>query len=172
MAGRGQRLQLIDPQRRNRFTAALSALLLLGAVACSATEARSGTTTSDAHSLGLGAVASPACTAKQLRGLNDRTPKTRMRITASPPGQANTRKSAVEIQRDSLLVVTIQERGTGHVATTSGCWVQRDSHVREGTMAIAFLMTRAGYAELVTMAAVPPGAEAGARLWHLHVVRQ
>jgi hypothetical protein len=36
-------------------------------------------------------------------------------------------------------------------------------------MTVTF-MNKAGYAELVAMAAVPPGAEAAARVWFLHVL--
>jgi hypothetical protein len=165
------RLRVMTQCRPVSIAALLSAVVLFGTVACSSTAARTGTRTKGARSLGLKAVASPACTPKQLHDLNRGAVQTRIRIRSTQPGQANTRKTAVKITRNTLLVVTIRQRGTGHLATTTGCWAKRASHVRRGLMTVAFLMNQAGYVELVTIAAVPPGAEAGARVWHLQVVR-
>jgi hypothetical protein len=165
------RLRLMTQSRTISIPALLSAVLLVGTVACSSTAARTGTRTTGARSLGLRAVASPACTTEQLRDLNRGALKTRIRVSSTRPGQADTGKTAVKIKRNTLLVVTIKQRGTGHLATTTGCWVKRESHVRGGLMTVAFLMNKAGDAELVGIAAVPPEAEAGARVWYLHVVR-
>jgi hypothetical protein len=105
-----------------------------------------------------------------LRDLDHGAIKTRIRIRSNQPGQANTRTTAVKIQRGSLLVGTVKQRGTGHLATTTGCWVTRESYVRRGDMTVAFLMNLAGHPELVLGAAVPPGANAAARVWYLDVV--
>lgn len=160
-------------QRRTSFIASpLSSLLLLGAVACSSTGASTGSMPAEAHSRGFKAVESPPCTTKQLRVVNHEAPITRIRIRSNHPGHANTRKTAVEIRLDALLVVTVKQRETGHLATTTGCWMKRESHVRRGIMTVAFLMNRAGYAHLVTIAAVPLGADLAARDWNLRVVRR
>jgi hypothetical protein len=74
------------------------------------------------------------------------------------------------MDRNTLLVVTLNERGTTHIATTTGCWVRRESDVRRGLMTVAFLMNKAGYAKLLAGAAVPIGAEVAPRVWYLHVV--
>ena len=119
----------------------------------------------------LKAVASPACTPKQLHDLNRGALKTRIRIRSTQPGQANTRTTAVKIKRNTLLVVTIKQRGTNHLATTTGCWVKRESHVRRGLMTVAFLVNKAGDAKLLAGAVVPTGAEVALRVWYLHAVR-
>jgi hypothetical protein len=157
--------------RRIATAAPVSVVLLLGLGGCSSTTARTGDGAQIPHYVGLEAVASPACTATQLRGLRPAALATRVLIRSTQPGSANTRRTAIKIKRNTLLVVTIRQRGTGHVAAPPGCWVKNESLVRRGVMTVTFMMNEAGYAELVAMAAVPPGAEAAARVWYLRVLR-
>jgi hypothetical protein len=151
--------------------ALVSVVLLLGVVGCSSTTARTGEGGQVPQYVGLEAVASPACSPTQLRGLRHAALDTRVRIRSTQPGSANTRKTAIQVKRNTLLVVTIKQRGTGHLAATPGCWVKNESHVKRGVLTVAFMMDEAGYAELVAMAAVPPGADAAARVWYVHILR-
>ena len=125
----------------------------------------------EAHSRGFKAVESPPCTTKQLRVVNHEALITRIRIRSNHPGHANTRKTAVEIRLDALLVVTVttRDRPSGDYDRVLD---EARIHVRRGIMTVAFLMNRAGYAHLVTIAAVPLGADLAARDWNLRVVRR
>jgi hypothetical protein len=162
---------MIDDSHRIASAALVSVVLLLGVVGCSSTAATTIGRPYIPQYVGLEAVASPPCTAAQLHGLRRAAPATRVRIRSTQPGSANTRKTAIKIKRNTLLAITIQQRGTGHLAVTVGCWIKSESSVRRGVMTVKFMMDQTGYAELVAMEAVPAGADAAARVWYLHVVR-
>ena len=92
-------------------------------------------------------------------------------IRSADPGYANTRKTAIEIEHNSLLVITIGQRRTNRLAVTTGCWVRSQSHVKRGVITVAFLMTRIGEAKLLAGEQVPAGAEVGLREWYIHTVQ-
>jgi hypothetical protein len=121
------------------------------------------------QSKGLKDVRSPACTKGQLAQISSTTPTTRIQASERL-GFLNTRKTAVRVQLDTLLVVTAKERDTGYLAVSTGCWVKRDSHIKNGVLTVALLMNHTGYPVLEHAAAVPAGAEDGGKDTYLHVV--
>ena len=121
------------------------------------------------HPEGLGDVRSLACNKVQLAQISSRT-RTR-RISASERlGVLNTRKTAVRLHLDTLLVVTARYRDTGYLAVSSGCWVKRASHVSDGVMTVVFLMNHTGYPVLEHAALVLAGGEQVGEDTYLHVV--
>lgn len=152
--------------------ASLCALVLGGAVACSSSNATVSTRAITQPDRGLAVVASRPCSSRQLIHVSKRTAKAKIDIRSNKPGAVNTRKTADRIRIGTLLAVNVRVRGTGHLATTTGCWVRRDSHVERGRMTVTFLMNRAGPAELVSAAAVPPGAAEAGHVVYLRVVRR
>jgi hypothetical protein len=86
-------------------------------------------------------------------------------------GLLNTRKTAVRIKLDTLLVVTAKERHTGYLAVSAGCWVKRESHIKQGVMTVVFMMNQAGYPVLEHVPPLPVGAEDVGEGTYLHVVR-
>lgn len=149
----------------------LCLLVALVTASCgSGSESRTTASTTIQESEGLGDVRSPACTQDQLQQVSRSTP-TRIRLHARL-GVLNTRKTAVRIKLDALLVVRIKERDTGRLATSTGCWVRRESHIRRRVMTVVFLMNHTGYPVLVSSRSVPPGAEDVGADTYLHVVRQ
>ena len=83
-------------------------------------------------------------------------------------GYLNTHKTAARVKLDTLLVVTIKKRDTTHLAVDPGCWVNRDSYIKDGVMSVVFLMNRAGYAVLANH---PADSNAAYQDTYLHVVR-
>ena len=121
------------------------------------------------HSEGLGDVRSPGCTNAQLTQISSRAPTTHIQASERL-GFRNTRKTAIRVQFDALLVVTAKEHDTGYLAVSSGCWVKRESHIKNGVMTVVFLMNHTGYPVLEHAAPVPAGAEDGGEDTYLHVV--
>jgi hypothetical protein len=162
----------MDVGRKVIIVPILSLLVALVTASCgSGSESRTTALPTIQDSEGLGDVRSPACTPDQLRQVSRSTPRTRIHLHARL-GVLNTRKTAVRIKLDTLLVVTIKERDTGHLATSTGCWVRRESHVRRRVMTVVFLMNHTGYPVVVSSRSVPPGAEDVGADTYLHVVRQ
>jgi hypothetical protein len=121
------------------------------------------------HPGGLRDVRSPACDNAQLAQISSRTPTTPIRASERL-GVLNTRKTAVSVDLDTLLVVTARDGDTGYLAVSTGCWVTRESHVNDGVMTVVFLMNHTGYPVLEHAALVLPGGEDGGETTYLHVV--
>jgi hypothetical protein len=151
------------PNNRRTLAVArtLSLLLSFGIASCS----------SGAPTVAEGPdVRSPGCTNAQLDLVGRRTPRTHIRASERM-GYLNTRKTAVRVKLDTLLVVTAKERDTGYLAVSTGCWVKRESHIEHGVMTVVFMMNQAGYPVLEHARPVPAGAAGAGEDTYLHVVR-
>jgi hypothetical protein len=154
------------------LTVVLAAGVLCATVACSSGAEGLAARTTAGHPPALSrVVASPVCAPGQLQARDPKARDTRLRIRSADPGYANTRKTAIEIEHNSLLVITIGQQRTNRLAVTTGCWVRSQSHVKRGVITVAFLMTRIGEAKLLAGEQVPAGAEVGLREWYIHTVQ-
>ena len=135
--------------RRTTIMVTIASLLLAFAAASCSSGAKieSGTPPTRAQPQGLADVRSTACTTDQLHQLTRRTHRTHVHLNERI-GFLNTRRTAVKVALDSVLVVAVKERETTHLAVVPGCWVKRESYIRDGVMTVAFLMNHAGYAVL------------------------
>ncbi len=122
------------------------------------------------HPGGLSDVRSAACTTDQLRQLKPNTPRTALAANTTRTGFLNTRKTAPEIKRDTLLIVTTPKRDTLFIAVSSGCWVKGASHIKAGVMTVVFLMDQAGYSVFEHEPFHPYLAAVTATETYLHVV--
>lgn len=121
---------------------------------------------------GFAAVQTKPCARTELQYVTSKTPRTTIRVRSSVPGQVNTRKTARKIRLHTLLVVNIKHHGTWQLTTGKSCWDHFASHIKHGIMMVAFVMTRAGYAEMTSLRTAPAGAEAGGRSVVFHVLRK
>lgn len=161
---------------------ALGLSLALGTAACSSTAQTAGSYSTQASTessetapvppRGLRDVYSPVCTKAELHQANSGFSAAYIHIKGTQPGFVNTHKTAVEVKLGALLVVTIKERDTIHLAVSSGCWVKHESRVSDGVMRVVFLMNRVGYPALVDLPFPPYSAGNPGQITYLHVVRQ
>jgi hypothetical protein len=161
------------PNNRRKLTVATILILLLsvGIASCSSgakTEAV-GPDPTIPQPEGLRDVRSPACTKAQLGLISRRTPRTRIHASERM-GFLNTRKTAVRIDLDTLLVVTAKVRDTAYLAVSAGCWVTRESHIKQGVMTVVFMLNQVGYPVLEHARPIPVGAEDVGEDTYLHVV--
>jgi hypothetical protein len=169
MANRERRL-LMMTRRNASFVAVLLALVLFVAVACGASSATTGTQqVKSGRSSAFAAIKSPVCTSAELRVVHPGTHRTSIRSRTAPAVVANTRKTAVKMQLNTLLVVKIEHRDLGHLATSTGCWVRQESYIKHGLMTVVFLMNHRGYPRLVSAQKEPGSADQTGRVTILHI---
>lgn len=70
-----------------------------------------------AHPAGFRDVKDPACTRAELRRIGPTTPRTRVAPNPKQKGVLNTRKTAVNIELGTLLVVSVRRANTLYLAT-------------------------------------------------------